>query len=881
MQTRHSSRWYSTAAHTRSLMLTAVITAAAVLLSLAPVPIISYPAAFVVAFLLPGVQVARFLGLYSSWREGRTLILSIASGLLFSPILGYWVSIGLGFDRWLILAALALFSLGGAGVNALWPNAGRPGEPLCQSRRQYACFGVLLTVLSLGILLTYIEGYSAEGVYPVEMGDWFKHYGVAWSIRNTGVPPVDIFFYGDPSRERLSYYYFFHLSVAILDLLHGGETSIYHSSVVMVLATALSFVCVFYLLAGRVLRKTSAALWSLFCATVVGGLDIIPMIPRNIELFQKENPGAPLGPLAYFPADHIDNWAPAPYLRLNTLFATYIWVPQHVMALMAFVLGLYLIREVSNRRRLVTAAPFLLLTLIGHSAWIAMIAGLCILTCGLYHLWTRWRQAGRDAAVRTVGVYVLVGVAFLAISFPLLRDYSGPAAPKSGIVFEIPLTREWSWLSPFKTQFSDTLLSRWLDIQLHYVWELGALLVCGIAGLWLFARRVRTEVLMPCFLAPIVIGFAAITFFASGRAWSSMGFTLNNDLGMRAIMPAQALLALFAGYFLAIWGEVRWHTLLKPVLSTVVGILIVLGVGAFLWEVCAMGVAKYLKPPRIDAPTYRAFQAMKIVTEPMSVVKHRTHDNASSYQLMFGDRSPGFFTVEAAVFHPDLREVAYQFGLSRFAYMNRLPTWSYQMFREMYADYVYVGAIDRDKDLSPEKFDNPTYYQPVYQEGDIAIYKVRDLEFGQVEARFTPANIEYLGHIIDEHPEYPIGFATRSPRALVTAWKLEQPVEQDFTVYVHFLEADGRVVAQTDHLLWSWSNQNQAEGPTSMWETGRMLLDIIPIPTEVLSSTVPLQIGIGLWVPEKGEYQQAEPVNLSLDAQGRLVIGTYRPLIEE
>ena len=551
------------------------------------------------------------------------------------------------------------------------------------------------------------------------------------------------------------------------------------------------------------------------------------------------------------------------------------------MALMAFVLGLYFIKEVSNRRRLIIAAPFLFLTLIGHSAWIAMVAGLCVLTCGAYYLWRRWRQAGRDAAVRLVGVYAAVGLVFLVISLPLLREYGGPAAPKSGIVFEIPLTREWSWLSPFKTQFSDTLLSRWLDLQLHYLWELGALLLCGVAGLWLFARRVRTEALMPCFIAPIVIGFAAITFFASGRAWSSMGFTLKNDLGMRAIMPAQALLALFAGYLLSVWSEVRVHTLLKSLLSIVVSILIVLGVGAFVWEVCAMGVAKYLKPPRIDAPTYRAFQAMKTVTEPLSVAKHRTHDNASSYQLMFGGRSPGFFTVEAAVFHPDLKEVAYQFGLSRFAYLNRLPSWSYQMFREMYADYVYVGATDRAKELSPEKFENPTYYQPVYQEGDIAIYRVRDLPLGQMEARFTPANIEYLGHIIDEHPQYPTGFKTRSPRALVTAWKLGQPTEKDFTVYIHFLDPDGKVLAQADHQLWSWSVQKMAEGTTSLWETGKMLLDIVPIPTEVQSSPVPLQIGIGLWVPELGEYQQVEPMSLPVDSQGRLVIGTYRPSIEE
>ena len=195
------------------------------------------------------------------------------------------------------------------------------------------------------------------------------------------------------------------------------------------------------------------------------------------------------------------------------------------------------------------------------------------------------------------------------------------------------------------------------------------------------------------------------------------------------------------------------------------------------------------------------------------------------------------------------------------------------MFREMYADYVYVGAIDRLKDLSPEKFDNPTYYQPVYQEGETAIYQVQDLPLGEVQARFAPAGIEYLGHIIDQQPIYPIGFETQSPQALVTAWKLTQPVDQDFTVYVHFLGPDGQVVAQADHLLWTWSNQ--AEGPTADWEVGKMVLDIVPIPADALVSSVPLQIGIGLWVPETGEYQQAESLSQGVGEGQRLIIGAW------
>jgi hypothetical protein len=220
--------------------------------------------------------------------------------------------------------------------------------------------------------------------------------------------------------------------------------------------------------------------------------------------------------------------------------------------------------------------------------------------------------------------------------------------------------------------------------------------------------------------------------------------------------------------------------------------------------------------------------------------------------------------------------VIYQFGLSRFAYLNSLPAWSYQMFRQMYADYVYVGADDRTEDLSPEKFENPTYYEKIYEADEVAIYKVRDLPLGQTQARFAPAGIHFMGHLIDEAPVYPAGFETQTATALVTAWRLEQPVAQDYTVYIHFLDPSEEIVAQADHQLWSWAQET--EGPTSTWEAEVTYLDVIALPSAVLESTTPLQMVSGLWLPETGEYLQAEPVTLTLDAQQRLIVGRYPSL---
>jgi hypothetical protein len=857
-----------------NLIGTTLLTLSAILIALAPVPLLSFPAALLLT-VLPGWQIVRGLGLSVGWREAGTIILSVAGGLLLVPIFLHWASLVFGFSRPVAFVTLALLTIGLAGLNDFRPIDQRLPQRLCDTRRQY----ILLTLLMLGLLIAliipYIEGQTAAGVYPVEMADWFKHYGVSWSIRHTGVPPADIFFYGDPTRGKLSYYYFFHLTVATLDLLHGGPSSIYFSFVILSLTGAITFVLLFYLLARRVLANTNAALWSLLFVTFVGGLDVIPMIPYTIQRFQQQFPGEPLTFLTLVGVNHIDGWAPAPQLRLNALYVHYLWVPQHVAGLLAFCLGLYYFSEVRARFRLVIVAPFLLLAMLGHSAWIAMIGFTCLTLYALFDLGQHWRAAQKQALGRLFSGYALVAVAFLIIALPLARELLSQDAPKSGLVFEIPQAGSWPPLTPFKTYFGNTPWFRLLDLPIHYFFELGASLVCGLAGWWLFKNRHPDEPLLPLLTLTILLGFITISSLASGRAWASMGFILNNDLGIRAIMPAQAALALFAGYFLAHLPTLRQTRWLKAGIGAGVGLLMLVGLLAFGWEAWAMGAGKYFKPPRLDAAAYQALQAMPSVTEPLAVVKHRTHDNASAYQLMFGDRSPGFFTVEAAVFHPDLRQVIYQFGLSRFAFLNRLPVWSYQMFREMYANYVYVGPIDRADDLYPEKFGDPTYFERVYEENDIAIYKVRDLPLDRLQARFNPAGIQFRGYIVDKAPVYPLGFRTRSPQALVTAWRLEQPTLQNYTVFIHFLDAGGQVIGQADHQLWTWANQ--AEGPTSRWEANRTYLDIIPLPPEVLGSSVPLQIGIGLWLPETGEYLQAETTELTFDADHRLIIGTLMP----
>jgi hypothetical protein len=110
----------------------------------------------------------------------------------------------------------------------------------------------------------------------------------------------------------------------------------------------------------------------------------------------------------------------------------------------------------------------------------------------------------------------------------------------------------------------------------------------------------------------------------------------------------------------------------------------------------------------------------------------------------------------------------------------------------------------------------------------------------------TPAtfdrSIELLG--------FDLGQATLckgQPLSLTLYWQASQPVEDDYTVFVHILDAQGRLIAQQDN------PPLQGNLPTSLWVPGITLQDDyqIALPADCPAGMYTIQIG--LYEPSTGE----------------------------
>ena len=112
-------------------------------------------------------------------------------------------------------------------------------------------------------------------------------------------------------------------------------------------------------------------------------------------------------------------------------------------------------------------------------------------------------------------------------------------------------------------------------------------------------------------------------------------------------------------------------------------------------------------------------------------------------------------------------------------------------------------------------------------------------------ARFGP-------HIVLTEAGY-----SRADPAVTLRWQTAAPLHEEYSIFVHLLDEQGRLIGQLDGLPY----QNQY--PTSAWRAGQSIADIRPISDAVADGRQINRLAIGLYHPGSGDRLPA------LDAQDR------------
>ncbi len=133
----------------------------------------------------------------------------------------------------------------------------------------------------------------------------------------------------------------------------------------------------------------------------------------------------------------------------------------------------------------------------------------------------------------------------------------------------------------------------------------------------------------------------------------------------------------------------------------------------------------------------------------------------------------------------------------------------------------------------------------------------------QVEARLA-GQIELTGFALDQ-----AALLRGAPAQLTLFWKLLQPMDVDYKVFVHLRDRTGRTVAQADHI----PSEALVALPTSTWREGETVPDVSYL--QVPADTPPgeYQLLVGLYNPDTLERL---PVEGDSSGENAVVVTTLR-----
>jgi len=370
----------------------------------------------------------------------------------------------------------------------------------------FAAAGVIALVPALALL----PKYSAQGMHlaaPI-----FDHAKIAIidAMTRQGLPPVNPVFGAAGDAGRLAYYYLWHFSAAELAL--TPHVSGWEADIGLTWFTAFASLLLMMALAVWLSKRTGAATVVVALAASASLREVLSVVFGNYEL--------------------------APFLQSPTGLAGWLfqaaWVPQHLMSASCVIVAILLLVHYAQRQKLAYVVTLALVVAAGFESS-AFVGGVTFAIAALLSaplLFAAIETKHRLAAGLGLAASVLIA---LGIAVPFIHDqFAMVAGREAGAVgvhhFEV-----------LGDMFPQTL-RRILDLPAYWLillpLEFPATFIAGALSLIVLLRSAeqgpeKTTVQLFCVLA--VTGLA-ISWLLVSRLGD------NNDLGLRAILPAAVIL---------------------------------------------------------------------------------------------------------------------------------------------------------------------------------------------------------------------------------------------------------------------------------------------------------------------------------------------------
>ncbi len=625
---------------------------------------------------------------------------ALAAGLVFMPLLlnGLWHVTN---DRFVILGLLLL-------VNAIFVPPAKSAAPVETRPSGGRTSVVLLRVILgwsaacvfLGLWLPRAFDVSIQGAH-----DYVKHHAVVLSLMESPLPLQNMFYSGEPGTPYYCYHFFYLLAAAIVhqQLLDCGTA---------------------FALDGRGgdsrVHRLGGSAGSRHHGFGAGG-DIGVRLrecgrrmgcdPGGVERAARRRIAAP--PVT------LDTWCPTPW-RWHNLMTQFYWCPQHVDAMLTFLLATYWLRALPLDRRWIMLAPLHAWSIFGSSAYLAMTL---LPAAALAALWPMFQRPTAERATSRgyFAALVLIGVLGSALMLPLALGYSEMAHRFRG-----GLTTQWERfpLAVFGRHLPPGPLANFADLPWIMLFDMGLpLLALPLAGRATWRKLLSDAALRPLLIAAVVGPLAMFTLRSTVNPF---------DYSFRlAIMPTQVFAALVTGTLVAGGAaSLSRRALVRVVL--IGGVIIGLPVGLYEAPISALRSQLQKSQLAADEGAIRFLRALPrgSIIQGDPVVEQGKDDRLHLSELTdqrIGVLDPSHSHVR--VFYPrDERAWQEHFERVRAALTATSPRAAYDALRELGVQYVLYGSVEAKHYGPPGAFENERYFEPVYRDAKARVYRLHSGE---------------------------------------------------------------------------------------------------------------------------------------------------------